>query len=50
MQQTHMHKAVTRPAEAKKWLSRRRQSEYSMNRVWIWKVKDLEKIKGILHP
>ena len=29
MQQTHMHKAVTRHVEAKKLLSRRRQSEYS---------------------
>ena len=29
MQQTHMHKAVTQRVEAKKLLSRRRQSEYS---------------------
>ena len=29
MQQTHMHKAVTRHVEAKKLLSRRRQSNYS---------------------
>ena len=31
MQQTHTHKAVTRRVEAKKLLSRRRQSEYSAN-------------------
>ena len=30
MQQTHMHKAVTRRVEAKKLLSRRRQLEYSL--------------------
>ena len=29
MQQTHIHKAVTGRVEAKKLLSRRRQSEYS---------------------
>ena len=32
MQQTHTHKAVTQQVEAKKFLSRRRQSEYS----YIW--------------
>ena len=32
MQQTHMHKAVTGRVEAKKLLSRRRQSEYSDER------------------
>ena len=32
MQHTHTHKAVTGPVEAKKLLSRRRQSNYSSSR------------------
>ena len=36
MQQTHMHKAVTRHVEAKKLLSRRRQSEYSSLVLYFW--------------
>ena len=31
MQQTHTHKAMTRRIEAKKSLSRRRQSNYKLN-------------------
>ena len=34
MQQTHTHKAVTWRVEAKKLLSRRRQSEYSETQIY----------------
>ena len=42
MQQTHTHKAVTRRVEAKKLLSRRRQSEYReklVQQAWLTKSK-----------
>ena len=39
MQHTHTHKAVTRRVEAKKLLSRRRQSNYSYK--WQFQVKNL---------
>ena len=38
-----MHKAVTQRAEAKKLLSRRRQSEYSMNRSLCY---SFDKVSG----
>ena len=46
MQQTHTHKAVTLRVEAKKLLSRRRQSEYSfkINLPFAWAAWTLAKI------
>ena len=47
MQQTRTHKAVTRRVEAKKLLSRRRQSEYSLTELGLGLGSGLGLVLGL---
>ena len=50
MQQTRMHKAVTLRVEAKKLLSRRRQSEYYVNQKNCARIADVLDLDKITEP